>query len=182
MFRFPRRFSARFRACARSSSRSFHCSPCSNAFAHCFVGARFFPATLATDDPCVADEMSLPTVSWSKTGDTRRPANGMFRPNFRNASPRISAFRSATPGRRSASRAGRRWPASTISRPPRNTSSTRTASTNWRCCSALSSIGARPAPPIPASRTPWGSLTPTFYFGKGFGDLPDRPAGCALSR
>jgi hypothetical protein len=41
----------------------------SNAFAHCFVGARFFPATLATDDPCVADEMSLPTVSWSKTAD-----------------------------------------------------------------------------------------------------------------
>ena len=44
--------------------------PCSSAFAHCFVGARFFPATLATDDPCVADEMSLPTVSWSKTADT----------------------------------------------------------------------------------------------------------------
>ena len=41
----------------------------SNASAHCFVGARFFPATLAIDDPCVANEMSLPTVSWSKTGD-----------------------------------------------------------------------------------------------------------------
>ena len=27
----------------------------SYASAHCFVGARFFPATLATDDPCVAD-------------------------------------------------------------------------------------------------------------------------------
>src|SRR5579872_2854014 len=43
--------------------------PLSSAFAHCFVGARFFPATLATDDPCVADEMSLPTVTWSKSGD-----------------------------------------------------------------------------------------------------------------
>jgi len=41
----------------------------SDALAHCFVGARFFPATLATDDPCVADEMSFPTVAWSKTGD-----------------------------------------------------------------------------------------------------------------
>jgi hypothetical protein len=41
----------------------------SPALAHCFVGARFFPATLATDDPCVADEMSLPTVGWSRTGD-----------------------------------------------------------------------------------------------------------------
>jgi hypothetical protein len=41
----------------------------SQALAHCFVGPRFFPATLATDDPCVADEMSLPTVAWSKTAD-----------------------------------------------------------------------------------------------------------------
>ena len=41
----------------------------SQALAHCFVGARFFPATLATDDPCVADEISMPTVGWSRTGD-----------------------------------------------------------------------------------------------------------------
>ena len=40
-----------------------------HALAHCFVGARFFPATLVTDDPCVADEMSIPTVAWSKTAD-----------------------------------------------------------------------------------------------------------------
>ena len=40
----------------------------SDALAHCFVGARFFPATLATDDPRVANEMSLPTVAWSKNG------------------------------------------------------------------------------------------------------------------
>lgn len=41
----------------------------SSALAHCFVGPRFLPATLLTDDPCVADEMSLPTVAWSRTGD-----------------------------------------------------------------------------------------------------------------
>lgn len=41
----------------------------SDALAHCFVGARFLPATLATDDPCVADETSLPTIAWSKTAD-----------------------------------------------------------------------------------------------------------------
>jgi hypothetical protein len=41
----------------------------SQAFAHCLVGARFFPATLATDDPCVADELSLPTISAFSTGD-----------------------------------------------------------------------------------------------------------------
>jgi hypothetical protein len=35
----------------------------SSAAAHGFAGARFFPATLATDDPFVADELSLPTFS-----------------------------------------------------------------------------------------------------------------------
>jgi hypothetical protein len=35
-------------------------------FAHGVVGQRFFPATLAIDDPFVADELSLPTVSITK--------------------------------------------------------------------------------------------------------------------
>jgi hypothetical protein len=34
-----------------------------NVFSHGFAGKRFFPATLSTDDPFVADELSLPTVS-----------------------------------------------------------------------------------------------------------------------
>jgi hypothetical protein len=33
------------------------------AFAHGFAGQRFFPATIATDDPFVADELSLPTIT-----------------------------------------------------------------------------------------------------------------------
>jgi hypothetical protein len=33
------------------------------AEAHGFAGERFFPATIATDDPFVADEMSLPTIT-----------------------------------------------------------------------------------------------------------------------
>ena len=37
------------------------------AFAHGFAGKRFFPATLATDDPFVADEISLPTLSKRRT-------------------------------------------------------------------------------------------------------------------
>ena len=41
----------------------------SNAAAHCFVGARLFPATLVTDDPCVADELSLPTALVFHNGD-----------------------------------------------------------------------------------------------------------------
>jgi hypothetical protein len=37
--------------------------PSETASAHGFAGSRFFPATLATDDPLVNDELSLPTVS-----------------------------------------------------------------------------------------------------------------------
>ncbi|MGH6724914.1 MAG: hypothetical protein ACREB8_00025 [Pseudolabrys sp.] len=40
-----------------------------SANAHEIVGNRVFPATLAIDDPGVADELSLPTVSFYKTGD-----------------------------------------------------------------------------------------------------------------
>jgi len=43
--------------------------PITHASAHCFVGNRFFPATLNVDDPCVADELSLPTVAAFPTGD-----------------------------------------------------------------------------------------------------------------
>jgi hypothetical protein len=50
------------------------CVPASNALAHCFVGERFFPATLVTDDPCVADEMSLPTVDYVPTAGIGAPA------------------------------------------------------------------------------------------------------------
>src|SRR5262245_35384630 len=39
------------------------------AASHEIVGYRFFPATLAIDDPGVTDELALPTISMSKTGD-----------------------------------------------------------------------------------------------------------------
>ncbi len=45
------------------------------ALAHGFAGQRFFPATLATDDPFVSDELSLPTLSYRRLGaDGDQPA------------------------------------------------------------------------------------------------------------
>jgi hypothetical protein len=41
----------------------------SQAYGHGFAGARFFPATLSTDDPFVADEFSMPTISSIVTPD-----------------------------------------------------------------------------------------------------------------
>jgi hypothetical protein len=45
--------------------------PAGPAAAHGLAGKRFFPATLATDDPFVADELSLPTIESRKM-----PASG----------------------------------------------------------------------------------------------------------
>lgn len=41
-----------------------------DALAHGFAGKRFFPATPATEDPFVADELALPTVSQRRLGDS----------------------------------------------------------------------------------------------------------------
>ena len=81
------------------------------------------PATIATDDPCVADEISLPTVSWSRTGDTP-PAtewdiSGRF-PKRITEDFGISIGETWTQIR---PRAVRPWPDSPTSRPRSNTSS-----------------------------------------------------------
>ncbi len=56
--------------------------PLSGSVAHEIVGNRFFPATLGIDDPGVNDELSLPTVDSVKTGDVppvrQRDVSGEF--------------------------------------------------------------------------------------------------------
>src|SRR5690242_8263502 len=51
----------------KTSTRMLVAAACAaipgTALAHGFAGKRFFPATLATDDPFVADELSLPTLA-----------------------------------------------------------------------------------------------------------------------
>ena len=39
------------------------------AQAHCEVGVRTFASTITFDDPCVSDELSLPTIQSFKNGD-----------------------------------------------------------------------------------------------------------------
>jgi len=64
-------FKVRLRPGARSAAAATLTAliAATSANAHGIAGNRFFPATLATDDPAVADELSLPTISWLKTGD-----------------------------------------------------------------------------------------------------------------
>jgi len=48
-------------------------APIDDALAHGFAGERFFPATILTDDPFVADEISLPQVTQNPPGPDGSP-------------------------------------------------------------------------------------------------------------
>jgi len=145
----------------------------SSALAHCFVGPRFFPATLAIDDPCVADELSLPTVAWSQTGDIPPAANW-------NVSVELSKRITEDLG----ISIGDSW--SNIHQPggftmagfsdlettlqyqllkdgPHELALLLGLIVDWGGTGASNSgLG-----------TPFSLYTPTFYFGKGLGDLPE---------
>jgi hypothetical protein len=144
----------------------------SNAFAHCYVGARFFPATLATDDPCVADELSLPTVSAFTTGDDP-PSNQV------NISAELSKRITDTVGLT----IGSTW--STITPPGIpivNGFQNLETAIKWQFAtlpkhefvmSAGFAIewGGTGSQAVGAEL--FNTYAPTIWFGKGFGDLPD---------
>jgi hypothetical protein len=145
----------------------------SQAFAHCFVGARFFPATLAVDDPCVADELSLPTVSWSKTGDvpaaTEWDVSGELSKRITNdlgISIGDTWSHIRPPG--GPTQAGFSDLETTLQYQLLKDNTHELAMllgliVDWGGTGASNSgLG-----------TPYSLFTPTYYFGKGFGDLPD---------
>ncbi|HZD88524.1 MAG TPA: hypothetical protein VE224_00350 [Pseudolabrys sp.] len=146
--------------------------PLGSAFAHCVVGNRFFPATIAVDDPCVADELSLPTISAFKTGDN--PAANELDVSTEFAKRITEDFGVSV---------GATW---TRLKNPDGTTATgfqnletafqyqllkdpahefalmASLGVEWGGTGA-SSVGA----------DPFTTFTPTLDFGKGFGDLPD---------
>ena len=165
---------ARILTCqAAALALSFSSLPLSSAFAYCFVGARFLPATLATDDPCVADEMSLPTVSWSRTGDIP-PAKELdisgeiskrITEDFgisigdgwtqirQPGSPTIAGFGNLETA----------FQYQLLKEPTHETAILLGFVVEWGGTGAIHS----------GIAAPYTVLTPTIYFGKGFGDLPD---------
>jgi hypothetical protein len=144
-----------------------------NASAHCFVGARFFPATLATDDPCVADEMSFPTVSWSKTADVPSATQWDISGEL---SKRITENFGVS--------IGESW---TQIRQPDGSVTAGFQDMETIFQYQLLKDGAHELALLAGVSVDWGNtgannsglgssyslVTPTFYFGKGFGELPD---------
>lgn len=149
--------------------------PISESVAHEIVGNRFFPATLGIDDPGVNDELAFPTVSSFKTGDD---------PSFRQRD-----FSAEYAKRITEDFAVSISPAYSFLRPPGGPTGTGASGfQNWETTfkyrvyknpehefvmsvglsvewggTGVASVGA----------DPFNTYTPTLYFGKGLGDLPD---------
>ena len=143
------------------------------ALSHGVVGNRFFPATIATDDPFAADELSLPTVSHQNTGIDpsvkETNINGEF---SKRITPDIG-FSFATG-----------WTHLGQQGPPRNPSGWQNIELGlrWQFLTnapheAVASVALNTELGGPGARRigadPFTTYTPTLLFGKGAGDLPE---------
>ena len=143
--------------------------------AHGFAGKRFFPATLATDDPFVADELSLPTVSKRKTAASGDQPATMETSTSVDFSKRITSNLGIGVG------------ASYLHLQPDGGDTQKgfdnlAASVKYRfyqsdehetilSAGADFDIGGTGAKSVGAES--FSTITPTVFFGKGFGDLSE---------
>jgi hypothetical protein len=143
------------------------------ASAHGIVGQRFFPATLTTDDPFVADEMSLPTVTHQKTSAD---------PSVKETDVDFDFAKTITPDFGFVMGYG--WTHLDQLGPPHNPSgfSTFHITPQYQflrngpheavaMVGLIAEIGGTGAQRIGADT--FTTLTPTLYLGKGAGDLPE---------
>jgi len=142
------------------------------AGAHGFAGDRFFPATILTDDPFVADEMSLPTFTRPPTGaggsyeyDLDVDIAKRITPNL-GFTARYGWANVHSPGMPTVSGFG---PLSTglqyqlFIDPQHEMMALAGLGVSWAHTGRVATLGA----------PDFTTLTPTLDFGKGFGDLPD---------
>ena len=161
--------------CAGLSGLAFMLIPLGQSAAHEIVGNRFFPATLGIDDPGVNDELALPTISSFKTGDDPSFRQLDFSGEF---SKRITEAFAIAVGSTYSRLSPPGGPTGTGANGFQNLETTFKyrvlkdpahefvmsvgLSIEWGGTGA-SSVGA----------DPFNAYTPTVYFGKGLGDLPD---------
>jgi hypothetical protein len=143
-----------------------------DAFAHCFVGARFLPATLTVDDPCVSDELSLPTVTAFGNGDDPSSSQVDISAEYsKRITPTLGVSIGAAlsqitpPGMPTVSgfqnlETTVKWEFATV--PQHELVISLGLGIEWGGTGAQA-VGAET----------FNTYTPTLWFGKGFGDLPD---------
>ncbi len=161
-------------AAALAAALSAHQS----AYAHGFAGKRFFPATIATDDPFVADELSLPTASIvpdSTSGGeppTRETDIGVdiakrITPNF--------GIEVGETWKHFDPKGGRSFSGfDNLGVGAKYLLLERDSSEFLLSVGLDADVGGTGSKKIGADR--FSTLTPGIFFGKGFGDLPDGAA------
>jgi len=148
------------------------------AIAHAIAGDRVFPATLAIDDPSVASEVSLPTVDWfpgprDGTGnvpnetDVGAELDLLLAPNF--AVGISDAWTSQAAGHKDGNYGYQSLEVSGKYKFYENDDDEVLMSVGLEA-----DVGGTGASRVGADSA--STLTPTFYFGKGLGDLPDSMA------
>jgi hypothetical protein len=143
----------------------------STALAHGFAGQRFFPATILTDDPFVADEMSLPQVTVNPPG----PDGGRETDIEIDLSKRITPDIGMTIGNQWQRLKSADLPAVTGFGPLQTGAQYQLfvngshealgllgLNVTWAHTGRVQALGA----------PDFTTLSPTFDFGKGLGDLP----------
>jgi hypothetical protein len=149
--------------------------PLAGVAAHEIAGNRFFPATLSIDDPGVNDELAVPTISITKSGDEPPVKQLDFSGEY---SKRITEALAISVGPTWTHLFSPGGPTGTGASGFQNLETTIKyrfykdpvhelimsvgLSAEWGG-SGASGVGA----------DKFTTYTPTFYFGKGFGDLPD---------
>ncbi len=146
--------------------------PPMEAAAHGFAGDRFFPATILTDDPFVADEMSLPTVTRNPTAaDGTQEVDIGFDLSKRilpdlgvtlhrdwkyvqsPGAPAVTGFGALSTGAQY----------QLFINAPHEAMALVGVSATWAHTGRVQALG----------EPDFTTLTPTFDWGKGLGDLPD---------
>jgi len=144
----------------------------SAALAHGFAGDRFFPATILTDDPFVADEMSLPTFTRPPTGADGTHEFDLDVDIAKRITPDLGFtlgygwVSSHTPGMPTVTgfsglSTGLQY--QLFINPQREMMALAGLNVSWAHTGRVAALGA----------PDFTTITPTFDFGKGFGDLPD---------
>jgi hypothetical protein len=149
------------------------CTGCGFALAHGFAGSRFFPAAITIDDPFVADELSLPTVSNQKTGTDPSVVETAISSEL---SKRITSDFGFS--------IGYAWNHFDQAGPPHNPNGFQNLEITPKyqfllnapheavaSVGVITEVGGTGARQVGA--VPFATYTPTFYFGKGAGDLPE---------
>jgi hypothetical protein len=148
--------------------------PLSGGLAHEIVGNRFFPATLSIDDPGVNDELSLPTVDSFKTGDVppvrQRDISAEFSKritedfaiSFGTTYTFLGPIDPTAAGANGFQNLETLFKYRVFKSPEHEFVMSVGLSVEWGGTGA-STVGAEP----------FNTYTPTLFFGKGLGDLPD---------